>query len=135
MSQVFTQKLLDAGYDPIALKQLLSAIDADKRAIKSALSQLSSEPAENMARGRERQTRIRKMKDRISFLTEEREIVRVRLGDIKANNKGLNKLQHSAKNRAEFQSAFMLAAEQLLSEEQYLQLEIKAAQIMQSLRP
>ena len=117
MSQEFEQKLSDAGYNQPALKLLLNAIDADKRAIKSALSQLSSEPDENMAKGRERQTRIRKMKDKLSFLTEEREAVRMRLGEIKTNNKALNKLQHSSKNKSEFQQAFMVAAELLLSEE------------------
>ena len=134
MSQAFAQRLADADYNQDDLKKLLGEIDADKRAIKSALSQLSSEPDENMARGRERQTRIRKMKDKISFLTEDREVVRARLGEIKANKIALNKLQHSSKNKAEFTHAFMVAAEQMLSEEQYLEVELKAAQIMQSLK-
>lgn len=134
MSQEFEQKLSDAGYKQSSLTALINELDADKRAIKSALSQLSSEPDEKMAKGRERQARIRKMKDKLSFLTEEREIVRMRLGEIKTNNRAFNKLQHSPKNKSEFQQAFMVAAERILSEEQYLELEIKAAKIVESLK-
>ena len=39
MSQEFEQKLSDAGYKKSALNALMNDIDADKRAIKSALSQ------------------------------------------------------------------------------------------------
>ena len=58
----------------------------------------------------------------------------MRLGEIKANSKALNKQQHSPKNKPEFSQAFMVAAELLLSEEQYLELEIKAAQIVENLK-
>lgn len=133
MSQVFTQKLADAGYNQIALKALLEEIDSDKRGIKSALSQLSSEPNDNSLKGRDRQVKIRRMKDKQSFLIEEREQVRARLGEIKINRTALNKHQHSSKNKTEFSQAFMVAAERILSEEMLLELEVKAAQILESL--
>jgi len=83
MSQIFADKLSKAGYSQEALKCLLEQIDSEKRSIQSALSQLSSEPNESSVKGRDRQVRIRKMKDKQSFLTEEREQVRARLGEVK----------------------------------------------------
>jgi chromosome segregation ATPase len=130
---MFATKLLKAGYSQELLKQLIEEIDAEKSSVRSALSQLSSEPDEKSVKGRERQTRIRRMKDKISFLTGEREQVRARLGQIKTDLKALNKLQHSPKNKKEFSQAFMVAAELYLSEEVYLDLEVRAAQIIESL--
>lgn len=70
-----------------SLVLIMADIDAEKRVIKSALSRLSSEPDEKTAKGRNRQTLIRKMKDKIGFLTEQRELVRSKLGRIKFNKK------------------------------------------------
>ena len=61
----------------------MNNLDAEKRSVKSHLSRLSSEPDEQYAHGRERQILIRRMKDKLSFLTEEREIVRKKLGELK----------------------------------------------------
>ena len=64
MPQEFIDKLDSSGWSTTKLKQFMESIDADKRSIKSRLSQLSSEPKEGDPVGRERQTLIRRMKDK-----------------------------------------------------------------------
>lgn len=129
LSQEFAQKLEEAGSDQKALASLMNEIDETKRSIKSALSQLSSEPNGQHARGRERQVKIRRMKDKLSFLTEEREIVRQKLGRIKMDKKALNRARSS--RNTDFTHAFMAAAERLLPEEVFNEIESRAAEILQ----
>lgn len=128
MDQEFLYKLDSAGFDKKKLTALLNELDETKRSIRSQLSQISSEPNETTPVGRERQTRIRRMKDKISFLTEEREIVRKRLGEIKTNINTANRMQHKYKNG--FELAFLVAAEKTLGEEQFLELEAQATIIL-----
>lgn len=130
LSQEFAQRLVDAGNDQKTLRSMLSSLDEEKRSIKSALSQLSSEPEGPYARGRERQVKIRRMKDKISFLTEEREAVRQKLGRIKMDKKALNRVT-SGKNVA-FAHAFMAAAERVLTAETFNELEARAAEILRA---
>ncbi len=133
MNQQFLDQLDQAGYDPVKLKALLEQIDSDKRSIKSSLSRLSSEPDEQYAHGRERQTLIRRMKDKLSFLTEDREIVRNRLGQLKKERHQLNAVKHQTESG--FVQAFMLAASQELPESQFQALEKIAAEICHRQRP
>lgn len=128
MSQDFQEQLTACGYPKNRLLSLMSDLDAEKRSLKSRLSRLSSEPTGKFGRGRERQVQIRKIKDRMSFLTEEREVVRARLGAIKLNRKALNKAVNS--RTPSFAHAFVAAAERTLSEEQFLSLESLAGQIL-----
>ena len=131
MNQLFLKQLEQAGFDKSKLTALLNELDGTKRSIRSQLSQLSSEPNESTPVGRERQKRIRKMKDKISFITEEREIVRRRLSQIKRNCKSASRFQHKYKNG--FELAFLVAAEQVLTEGQFLELEAKAETILAQL--
>jgi len=127
----FTQQLQDCGSDRDKLLTLMAEIDAQKRSLKSRLTQLSSEPdGSDYARGRKRQTNIRKIKDKIGFLTEERERVRKKLGSLKMNKKALNKTTNSRK--PDFQAAFMTAAEILLDEATFLEIEAKASELLLS---
>lgn len=128
MDLAFLDKLDEAGFDKSKLTALLNELDETKRSIRSQLSQLSSEPTESTPVGRERQTRIRKMKDKISFLTEEREIVRSRLGEIKTNSSSAKRMHHKYKNG--FELAFLVAAEKTLPEDQFLELESQAHLIL-----
>ena len=130
LSPEFAQKLEDAGNNQRNLVSLLNAIDEEKRSLKSALSQLSSEPDGPYARGRERQVKIRRMKDKMSFLTEEREIVRQKLGRIKMDKKAVNRA--ASRRTVEFAHAFMAAAERVLPGEMFNELETRAAEILQS---
>ncbi|MFV1873550.1 MAG: hypothetical protein ACMZ64_09540 [Oleiphilus sp.] len=127
MSQEFESKLVAAGFDAEMLKELMADIDSEKRAIKSHLSQLSSEPDVRL-KGAHRQSQIRKMKDKLSFLVENREEVRKRLGRIKLDKKALNKV--SNRISPDFSQAFMAAAERILNEEQFIEIELRASEML-----
>ncbi|WP_045861631.1 hypothetical protein [Teredinibacter purpureus] len=127
MRQEFIEKLDEASWSKSKLKSLIEHIDAEKRSIKSRLSQLSSEPKDNDPVGRERQVLIRRMKDKSSFLTEERAIVIARLGKIKINQAALNRANCS---KAGYAEAFMAAAEYRLDEELLSELDQLAASIL-----
>jgi hypothetical protein len=129
MSPKFAEKLQQAGSNQKKLVSLMAEIDETKRSIKSALSQLSSEPDDLCVKGRARQTKIRRMKDKISFLVVEREIVRKKLGSIKTDTKGLNRVVSQV--RPDFSQAFMVAAERILSEESFGEIETRAGEILQ----
>ena len=70
------------------------------------------------------------MKDKLSFLTEEREAVRERLGAMKMDAKALNRASNS--RSIDFAHAFIAAAERLLPDEMFLELESRAADILSS---
>lgn len=128
MHQKFAERLGACGLDREKLITLMHEIDAEKRALKSYLSQISSEPDGEFGRGRARQVQIRKLRSKQSFLIEEREVVRLKLKSLNTDKKALNK---SVNNRSpEFSQAFLAACEQLLDEEQFVELEMKAAQIL-----
>ncbi len=128
MKQEFADTLSKCGNDKNKLLDLMTEIDAEKRSLKSRLSRMSSEPDGEFGRGRERQVQIRKMKDKESFLSEEREMVRAKIGVMKLNQKALKR---ATNNRApEFAHAFVAAAERLLTEEQFIELELLAAEII-----
>lgn len=129
MRQELAERLLQAGNSTKSLKTIIEEIDAEKRSIRSSLSQLSSEPDHQFAKGKERQTLIRRMKDKISFLTEEREVVRARLGRIKMDRKALNRAE--SQRSVEFSRAFIAAAERILPVEQFNEIEARAAEIAQ----
>ena len=128
MRQEFSGRLQQCGNCKDKLTAFMADVDAEKRAIKSRLSKVSSEPDGQFGRGRERQVQIRKMKDKASFLTEEREVIRSKLGSLKMDKKALNKAGNS--RSLEFAHAFIAAAERLLSEEQFSELELRAAEIL-----
>lgn len=132
MSPEFLSALEQAGFNRDKLVNLMNKVDAEKRAVRSALSQLSSEPDEHHARGRERQAKIRRMRDKLGFLTEEREIVRARLGRLKVDTKALNTALHT-RDQA-FAHAFMAAAGQLLEPETFADIEQRAGEILQNVR-
>jgi hypothetical protein len=127
MRQEFAEKLNDAGWTKSKLKALMESLDSERRSIKSRLSQLSSEPKEGDPVGRDRQVLIRRMKDKSSFLTEEREAVRARLGQVKVNQASLGRARSKESG---FSEAFMAAAEYRLDEEMFSELEQLAASIL-----
>ena len=70
------------------------------------------------------------MKDKLGFLTEEREAVRAKLGALKHGKKTMNKKTRG--NGCAFAHAFMAAAEICLNQNSYLELELKAVEILQA---
>jgi hypothetical protein len=113
MNQNFTEKLARAN-DRDSLIQLMNELDEEKRRIKTIMSKFSNEDAENGGlTGKERQTKLRRMKTRLSFLIEEREATRQKLGKLNSDKKALNKAMN---RKAEFCHAFLAVAERELSE-------------------
>lgn len=127
MNQNFTEKLARAN-DRDSLIQLMNELDEEKRRIKTIMSKFSNEDAENGGlTGKERQTKLRRMKTRLSFLIEEREATRQKLGKVNSDKKALNKAMN---RKAEFCHAFLAVAERELSEETFIELEMKAMETL-----
>lgn len=122
------EKLQSCGNNREKLICLMAEIDAEKRSLKSRLSRISSEHDGKFGAGRERQVQIRKIRDKEGFLTEEREAVRSKLGSLKIDIKSLNKA--TSNHSVDFRQAFMAASERLLTEEQFLEIELKASELM-----
>jgi len=102
MNQKFAENLQACGASKDKLIALMSDIDTEKRSIKSYLSRLSSEPDGDFGKGRKRQVQIRKLKDKLSFLTEDREAVRTKLGSIKISKSNRASAQYLVVLRALF---------------------------------
>ena len=130
MDQVFAEKLADAGWEKPKLVALMNEIDAEKRSIKIALRRIAQDPEYSMAgMGRERQNKERRIKDRERYLIEDREIVRQRIGRLNRELKSMNR----AKNREQnFPAAFVAAAEEMLDQELFMELELRAVEILSS---
>jgi hypothetical protein len=127
MNQNFTAKLATSR-DKESLVQLMNKLDEEKRRIKAMMSKFSTEDAENGGlTGKERQTKLRKMKMRLSFLIEEREATRQKLGKYNGDKKALNKAMN---RKLEFCHAFLAVAEREMSEEKFLDFEMKAMEML-----
>lgn len=128
LSEQFVLRVSEIAHNRKALIDLMNQLDEEKRAIRSNQRKWSNDTKDNGGlHGVERTRRLRKTKDRISFLIEEREYVRKKLADFKGDQKALKR---ALTKKAEFTHAFFAAAERLLDEEMFTELEIKAAQIM-----
>ena len=130
MDQIFAEKLSDAGWDKSKLIALMNEIDAEKRSLRIALRRIAQDPEYSMAgMGRERQNRERRIKDKERYLIEDREVVRQRIGRLNRELKSMNR----AKNRGQnFPAAFVAAAEELLDQELFTELELRAVEILSS---
>ncbi len=127
MNQNFIQKLANT-LDKESLIQLMNDFDEEKRRIKTVMGKFSNEDAENGGlTGRERQSKLRRMKTRLSFLIEEREATRQKLGKLKEDKKSLNK---AINRKIEFCHAFLAVAEREMSEEKFIYLEMKAMELL-----
>ncbi|WP_419611840.1 hypothetical protein, partial [Thiolapillus sp.] len=108
----------------------MESLDEENRSIKRRLRKFSSEPAQKGNHGRERQVQIRKMKDKLAFLKNDRAAVKNALGQLKADQKALNR---AINNRSvEFAHAFVAAAERDLPHEVFSQLEQRAALMLEA---
>lgn len=121
----FESEFCLAGYDKEKLLSLLNEIDSTKRSVSSRLSRLSSEPGEVVLKGASRQAAIRRMKDKLAFLADERELVVRRLAEIKRNSVLINREMHS---RPPALTAAFVAATRLLVDKKTLSVIEQAAQ-------
>jgi len=69
----------------------------------------------------------RRMKTRLSFLIEEQEATRQKPGQLKGDKKALNR---SMNRKIEFCHAFLAVAERELPEEKFMDLEVKAMELL-----
>ena len=69
----------------------------------------------------------RKLKDKEGYLIERREIVRDRLGQIKTDQKNMNKAANSHNG---FSDAFVSSAQRILTEDQFAEIELRAVEII-----
>jgi PAB1-binding protein PBP1 len=131
LSQSFLLKVNRINEDKDKLIQLMSELDAQKNAARAAMRDISNTPAEEGGlSGRERNRTLRKLRTKIDFLKIEREYVKNKIAEIKKETKRLNRISNNSTPR--FQAAFMAAAEKLLDEKTFLDIESKAATIMAS---
>lgn len=129
MSQLIANKLEEAGNDKATLIRLMSELDEEKRRLRDALRKYSNETqGQGGLAGRERFAKLRRMKARLGFLIEEREAIRRKLGQLKGDQKSLNRIMNE--RTPEFKDAFMAAAERMLSEEQFTEIELKAMELL-----
>ena len=130
MNQNFTEKLASIRTKE-NLIQLINELDEEKRRIKTAMGKFSNEDVENGGlSGKHRQTKLRRMKTRISFLIAEREATRQKLGKLNRDKKALNKAMN---RKPEFCQAFLAVAEKTLPEEQFLDFEMEAMEMLQKI--
>lgn len=128
LSEEFILKVAEIAHDKTALINLMNELDEEKRSIRSFQRQFSSFPkCEGGLQGAERFKKLRRLKDRISFLIDEREYVRQKLGELNGDQKALKRSMHK---KVEFVHAFMAAAERTLSEEEFAELEYQAGKIL-----
>jgi len=128
LSEEFVTKVSAISHDQQQLIELMNQLDEEKRIIRSSQrTRSNSEKGDGGLAGSKRYKTLRKLKDRISFLIEEREYVRQTLGELKRDQKTLNK---ATNQKIDFTQAFYAASEITLPEELFLQLEAKAQQLL-----
>ncbi len=129
LSEEFITKVSAVSGDQQKLIELMNQLDEEKRSIRSAQRKWSnSEKGDGGLAGSQRYKTLRRLKDRLSFLIEEREYVRQILGKLKEEKKTLNRASHK---KTDFTQAFYAASEMVLSEDLFLELEAKAQQLLE----
>ena len=116
--------MLQAAGNKERLVALMADLDEEKRSIKQYLSRLSSEPRDGDPTGKERQSRIRRMKTKTGHLTEYRETVRNAIADANIRFKG--------SDPSIYYQAFYDSACILLSTEQITECQSHAEQAVDS---
>ena len=130
LSEGFINKISTIGNDKQKLVALLNDVDEQKRQVGSRLVAVSSGRKEvTELSAKERRAQIRLMQDKLKYLSEEREYIRQRIGEINRDLKALNRATNSRSEK--FCHAFVAAAEQLLDDETFLELESRAAAILE----
>ncbi len=130
ISEEFISKVAGISHDQDKLIQLINYLDEEKRVTRSFQRNWSnSETGEGGLSGSQRSKKLRKLKDKVSFLIEEREYVRQQLKKLKLEKKKLNE---AMTKKASFIEAFYAAAQIKLSEEAFVNLELAAYEILKT---
>jgi len=127
MNEEFTKKLSRLNKKE-ELVDFMNQLDEEKRGLKVVVNRFSNENPENGGlQGRERFTKLRNINKRVGYLIKEREEVRQKLGKVKGDQKAFNK---ASTKKVELCQAFVAAAERTLTEEQFLEIEIMASNML-----
>ncbi len=130
ISEELALKVSEIYQDQEKLIELMNDLDEEKRLIRSAQRKWSnSEREEGGLSGSQRSNKLRKLKDKISFLIEEREYVKQKLADLKENKKTLNAAMNK---KASFIESFYAVAQINLTEEEVVELEMKAYELLKA---
>lgn len=128
ISEEFASKVAGISHDQDKLIQLINDLDEEKRLARSFQRNWSnSEKEEGGLSGSQRSKKLRKLKDKVSFLIEEREYARMQLKKLNSEKKKLNQ---AINKKAGFAEAFYVAAELNLPEDVFLKLELNAYQLL-----
>ncbi len=129
LSEVFVNKISEIGNDKQSLVTLMSEIDENKRQVSARLTAVSSGRKEvTEMTTQERRSQIKMMQDKMIYLAEEREYIRSKIAEINSDLRALNRAVNGRNGK--FCHAFVAAAERLLDEEVFLELESRAASIL-----
>ena len=129
LSQRFLLKVSSLEGDKEKLIELMNELDAQKNAARGAMRDISNTPVEEGGlSGKERNRALRKLRTKIDFLKLEREYVKNKIARLKQNTRQLNRITNNTTPK--FQAAFMAAAEKLLDEQTFLDIESQAAIIL-----
>jgi len=129
MRTEFNERLNDAGNKRQSLTTLMAELDEEKRSIAERLSNLSSNPTAGDPKGTEKLNLIKQIKNQLIVLKEEREIVRQKLGQIKADTTIRNRISNSNPDHA-YLVAYATACEVLLDDDTLAEIESKAYTIL-----
>ena len=127
LRQEFVVEMAKASNNRKLLLSLMDTIDEEKRSVKQRLKQVSSDPKAEDPVGGERESLIRGLKDKESYLKAEREVVRNRLGEVSEYKRSMNYLY--TPDGEQWMRAFYVAAQHTLSESVLKQCEDLAGEI------
>jgi len=113
------------------LVELLNELENEKREIKRKLQKFSNSPKkETGLDSKQRERLIRSLTAKQSYLKNEAAHVRSAIHDFKQTQSTLQRIQNNKK--AGLAEAFMATAEKLLTEEQFLEIELRALELLEN---
>ncbi len=129
LSQRFLLKVAKIDGDKQQLIELMNELEAQKKAARVAMRNISNTPAEEGGlQGKERERKLRGLRTKIDYLKVECEYIKHKISTINTQKKKANRVVHNTSPK--FQAAFMAAAEKLLDEKTFLNIENKAAMLI-----
>ena len=125
MSQAFTDQLSECNTRE-SLVQLMESIDFQRMTLSTEITQLSSQPLDGMS-GQDAYSKLRRMRDKRSYLFSERGLVRQKLSKLNNDVKAVNRAND---RQPGFSQAFLAACERSMSQSEFLDMEVKAMELM-----
>lgn len=129
ISQEFALRVSRIKHNRNQLLQLMEALDLEKRNLKARQQKFSSMNKENGGlSGQHRMNELRRLKLKMEHLKTERAYVQQQLRALNVASRGLARARS---HRAGFCEAMVAAAQEQLTEEQMIELELRAVQLLE----